>query len=104
MAEAELRKKAQVRTPLSVLSLIRWFQGWALKLKSYIEQDSWGHVIEASEGYEGWASCGQLVCLHSPLLGSLSKEIAKFVQANAVDSHDRVVSAALYLTRRLLID
>jgi len=56
-------------------------------LKSCIEHDSWGHVIEASEGYE-----------------SLSKEIMKFVQGNSVDAHDRSTIGKLAVTLRLRAD
>lgn len=53
-------------------------------MNSSIEHDSWGHIIEASDGYE-----------------SLSKELMKFVQANAVDAHDRSIIGKLAVTLRL---
>jgi len=68
-ASPQLRKTAQV---------------WARKLNQCIEHDSWGHVIEASEGYE-----------------SLAKELAKFVQTNSVGAQDRSIIGKLGVSLRL---
>lgn len=69
------------------------WQSWIRTLKSNLEHDSWGHVVEAGEGYERSVPFNLCAVHETFALLSLAKDMLKFLQgATTISAQDRVPS------------